>query len=202
MTGLVVMVVAGVTWLSVHRQQQNFRTELEKQAEILLNTISITVRDSLYKLDADFMEEIMEQLGEDEVLAAGRIYEKDGRIVADAYGKDVLVYNIKPDEFGQRLLESDETIFEWKSTQLLAGKAVVVGRKRLGAVSVGLSITPLNQKIAAVRNQGLIVAAMAATAGTFLALLISRSITEPLEEMTVVTKRLASGDLTQKMEIC
>ncbi|NEN88788.1 MAG: PAS domain S-box protein [Okeania sp. SIO3H1] len=202
MTGLVVVVVAGVTWLSVHRQQQNFRTELEKQAEILLNTISITVRDSLYRLDADFMEEIMEQLGEDQVLAAGRIYEKEGRIVADAYGEDVLVYNIKPDEFGQRLLESDETIFEWKSTQLLAGKAVVVGRKRLGAVSVGLSTTPLNQKIADVRNQGLIVAAMAATAGTFLALLISRSITEPLQEMTVVTKRFASGDLTQKMEIC
>ncbi|NEQ72985.1 MAG: PAS domain S-box protein [Okeania sp. SIO2C9] len=202
MTGLVVMVVAGVTWLSVHRQQQNFRTELKKQAEILLNTISVTVRDSLYRLDADFMEEIMEQLGEDQVLAAGRIYEKDGRIVADAYGEDVLVYNIKPDEFGQRLLESDETIFEWQSTQLLAGKAVVIGRKRLGAVSVGLSTTPLNQKIAAVRNQGLIVAAMAATAGTFLALLISRSITEPLKEMTVVTKCLASGDLTQKMDIC
>ncbi|MGB3514708.1 MAG: ATP-binding protein [Microcoleaceae cyanobacterium] len=201
MTSLVVMVVAGVTLLSINRQQQNFRSELKKQAEILLDALSITVRDSLYKLDADFMEEIMEQLGEDEVLAAGRIYEKDGRIVADAYGSDVLVYNIKPDAFGQRLLQSDETIFEWQSDKLLAGKAVVIGRNKWGAVSVGLSTAPLNQKIAAVRNQGLMVAVVAATAGTFMALLISRSITEPLKEMTTATQRLASGDLTQKIDI-
>lgn len=201
MTSLVVMVVACVTWLSLHRQQQNFRAELEKQAEILLDTLSVTVRDSLYRLDADFMEEIMEQLGEDDVLAAGRIYEQDGRIVADAYGDDVLVYNIEPDPFGQRLLKSDRTIFEWESDQLLAGKAVAIGRKKLGAVSVGLSTAPLNQKIAAVRNQGLMVAVVAATVGTFLALLISRSITEPLQQMTAATERLASGDLTQKIEI-
>ncbi|MGD1805887.1 ATP-binding protein [Dapis sp. BLCC M126] len=201
MTSLVVVVVAGVTWLSVYRQQQNFYNELEQQAEILLNTLSVTVRDSLYKLDADFMEEIMEQLGEDKVLAAGRIYDKEGRIVADAYGQDVLVYNIEPDPFGERLLKSDETIFEWESTQLIAGKAVIIGRKRLGAVSVGLSKAPLNQKVSTVRNQGLYVAIVAATAGTFLALLISRSITEPLMEMTKATKRFASGDLTQKMEI-
>jgi len=205
MTSLVVMVVGGVTWLSVYRQQQNFSNELKQQAEILLNTLSVTVRDSLYKLDADFMEEIMEQLGEDQVLAAGRIYDKDGRIVADAYGKkDVLVYKIEPDEFGELLVKSDETIFDWEyePNQLTAGKAVIVGRKRLGAVSVGLSTAPLNEKIATVRNQGVMVAVVAATAGTFLALLISRSITEPLKEMTVATKRLASGDLTQKMEIC
>lgn len=203
MTSLVVIVVGGVTWLSVYRQQQNFYNELEQQAEILLNTLSVTVRDSLFKLDADFMEEIMEQLGEDEVLAAGRIYDKDGRIVADAYGEDVLVYNIKPDPFGERLLKSDKTIFDWESTpnQLIAGKAVIIGRKRLGAVSVGLSKAPLYENVATVRNQGLYVAMVAATAGTFLALLISRSITEPLKEMTRATKRLASGDLTQKMEI-
>nr|WP_293103256.1 sensor histidine kinase [Okeania sp. SIO2F4] len=201
MTSLVVIVVAGVTWLSVYRQQQNFSNELKQQAEILLNTLSITVRDSLYKLDADFMEEIMEQLGEDKVLAAGRIYDKDGRIVADAYGESTLVYNIEPDPFGKRLLKSDKTIFEWESTQLIAGKAVVLGRKRPGAVSVGLSTAPLNQKVSTVRNQGVMVAVVAATAGTFLALLISRSITEPLKEMTTATKRFASGDLTQKMEI-
>ncbi len=201
MTSLVVIVVAGVTWLSVYRQQKSFHRELQQQAEILLNTLAVTVRDSLYYVDADFMGEMMEQLGEEEVLAAGRIYDQDGRIVADAYGQGILVYSIKPDPFGERLLKSDETIFEWESTQLIAGKAVIIGRKRLGAVSVGLSKAPLNEKVSTVRNQGLIVAIVAATAGTFLALLISRSITEPLKEMTRATKGLASGDLTQKMEI-
>ncbi|MEM1168023.1 MAG: ATP-binding protein [Cyanobacteria bacterium P01_H01_bin.35] len=203
MTSLVVIVVAGVTWLSVDLQQKSFRRELKQQAEILLNTLAVTVRDSLYYVDADFMGEMMEQLGEEEVLAAGRIYDQEGRIVADAYAESFLVYNIEPDDFGKDLIKSDETIFDWdsKPNQLIAGKPVIIGRKRLGAVSVGLPTAPLNEKIATVRNQGIIVAVVAATAGTFLALLISRSITEPLKQMTTATKRFASGDLTQKMEI-
>ena len=201
MTSLVIVAVVSVTWLSLRREQQTFRKELEQQAGILLDALAVTTADSLYTLNADFMEEIMEQLGADQVLSAGRIYEKQGRIVADAYSDSVLVHRVKADPFGQVLVQSDKTIFRWEENQLLAGKAVKVGRQRLGAVSVGLSTEPLEAKMAAVRNQGLIVALTAATAGTALALILSRSITEPLKQMTSATQRLAQGDLTQKITI-
>lgn len=201
MTSLVIVAVVSVTWLSLRREQQTFRKELEQQARILLDTLAVTTADSLYMLNADFMEEIMGQLGADQVLSAGRIYEKQGRIVADAYSDSVLVHRVEPDPFGQILVQSNHTIFQWEDDQLLAGKAVKVGRQRLGAVSVGLSTAPLEAKMAAVRNQGLIVAITAATAGTALALVLSRSITEPLQQMTAATQRLAEGDLTQKITI-
>ena len=201
MTSLVIVAVVSVTWLSLRREQQTFRKELEQQAKILLDALAVTTADSLYNLDADFMEEIMEQLGADEVLSAGRIYEEQGRIVADAYSDSVLVHRVAPDPFGRILVQSDRTIFRWEEEQLLAGKAVKVGRQRLGAVSVGLPTAPLEAKMVAVRNQGLAVALTAATAGTALALLLSRSITEPLKEMTAATGRLAEGDLTQKIRI-
>ncbi|MCG5058535.1 MAG: HAMP domain-containing protein [Limnoraphis sp. WC205] len=201
MTSLVIVAVVSVTWLSLRREQQTFRKELEQQARILLDTLAVTTADSLYMLNADFMEEIMGQLGADQVLSAGRIYEKQGRIVADAYSDSVLVHRVEPDPFGQILVQSNHTIFQWEEDQLLAGKAVKVGRQRLGAVSVGLSTAPLEAKMAAVRNQGLIVAITAATAGTALALVLSRSITEPLQQMTAATQRLAEGDLTQKITI-
>lgn len=201
MTSLVIVAVVSVTWLSLRREQQTFRKELEQQAKILLDALAVTTADSLYMLDADFMEEIMEQLGADQVLSAGRIYEKQGRIVADAYSDSVLVHRVQPDPFGQFLVQSDDTIFRWEDDRLLAGKAVKVGRQRLGAVSVGLSTAPLEAKMATVRNQGLMVALTAATAGTALALILSRSITEPLKQMTSATQRLAKGDLTQKINI-
>ena len=81
-TTLVVGVVASVTMLSLYREQQAFRRELEQQAQLLLDALSVTTADALYLLDADFLEEIMEQLGEEQVLAAGRIYGKEGRIIA------------------------------------------------------------------------------------------------------------------------
>ena len=198
-TTLVVGVVASVTMLSLYREQQAFRRELEQQAQLLLDALSVTTADALYLLDADFLEEIMEQLGEEQVLAAGRIYGQEGRIIADAYSNSVLVYGLKPDPFGQELLRHDNTVFRWQSHQLLAGKAIILGNQRLGAVSIGLSTEPLKAKIAAVRNQGITIAIVASAGGTFLALLLSRSITDPLKQMIKATTRLANGNLNQRI---
>ncbi|MGK7872262.1 MAG: ATP-binding protein [Xenococcaceae cyanobacterium] len=201
MTTLVILVVATLTMLSLRRQQQAFRAELQQQAEILLDTLAETTADPLYFLDVSFMKELMGRLGEGQILAAGHIYDKDGRVLADAYRPDVLAYSVKPNPLGKELVQSDETVFKWQADQLLAGKAVILGRQRVGAVSVGLSTAPLNQKMAAVRNQGIAAALAAAAFGTLLALLLSRSITEPLQQMTAATQHLAAGDLTQKIAV-
>lgn len=200
MTTLVVGVVAAVTMLSLHREQQTFRRELEQQAELLLKTLSVTTADALYLLDADFLEDIMEQLGEDEILAAGRVYGDEGRIIADAYSDSVLVYSLKPDPFGQELLRNEgEIVFRWQSDRLLAGKAIILGNQHLGAVSIGLSTASLKAKIAAVRNQGISIALLASAIGTVLALILSRSIVEPLKQMTKATTSIANGNLSQKI---
>ncbi|MEQ8757237.1 MAG: ATP-binding protein [Coleofasciculus sp. G1-WW12-02] len=201
MTTLVIVAVASVTMLSLRRQQETFRDELEQQADLLLDTLVVTTRDSLYFLDVSFMKELMEKLGEDQILVAGQIYDKDGRVLADAYSRNLLAYGVKPDPLGKELVESNEVVFKWQSDQLLAGKAVVLGRQRLGAVSVGLSTAPLKAKMAAVRNEGIAMGLAAAMVGTLVALLLSRSITEPLKQMTAATQRLAKGDLSQKIAI-
>lgn len=200
-TSLVLLAVTSVSWLGLRREQENFQEELEQQAEILLNTLEVTTADALYLLDASFIEQLMEPLGEEKVLTAGRVYDKEGRVVADAYGSNVLAYSTVPDPLGKKLVLSNETIFQWQKDQLLAGKAVIVGNQRLGAVSVGLSTAPLQTKIAAARNQGLLVAIIATSTGTILALLLSRSITKPLQKLTIATKNLAEGKLDQKIEI-
>lgn len=201
MTTLVIVAVASVTMLSLRRQQETFRDELEQQADLLLDTLVVATQDSLYFLDVSYMKELMEELGEDQVLVAGQIYDKDGRVLADAYSRNVLAYGVTPDPLGKELVESQETVFKWQSDQLLVGKAVVLGRQRLGAVSVGLSTAPLKAKMAAVRNQGIAMGLAAAMVGTLVALLLSRSITEPLKQMTAATQRLAKGDLSQKIAI-
>ncbi len=82
MTTLVMATVTSISWLSLRREQQTFRKELEQQAEILLDSLTVTTADALYLLDADFLEEIMTRLGAERVLVAGRVYEKEGRVIA------------------------------------------------------------------------------------------------------------------------
>ena len=137
MTGLVIVAVASVTGISLRRQQQTFKSELQQQANILLNVLSVTASNALYVLDVDFLEDMIEQLGADRVLVAGRVYDKDGRVVADAYGG-----GDNADPFGEKLLENNQTVFKWESDRLLAGKAIQVGGQKFGAVSCLLYTSP------------------------------------------------------------
>jgi signal transduction histidine kinase len=199
-TGMIVLVVVGLTLLSIRREQEVFRAELQQQAELLLVILSSVVTDPLYTLDADTLSDLLERLGlqalstEQQILDSGRIYDAQGRILGDAY-EPQLRFNLEPDPFGQQLVNSDTTVFVWGSEQLIAGRAVLVGSQRLGAISVGLSTVPLEAKIASLRNQGLSVALAAIVAGTLVALFLSRSITHPVQQLVEAAKRIASGDL-------
>ena len=63
-TFIVVFVVTVVTFITIRREQQNFQAELEQQAELLLDTLSASTADSLYFLDADFLNDMMINLGD------------------------------------------------------------------------------------------------------------------------------------------
>lgn len=201
MTGLVVVAVAGVTLLSLRRQQQSYRQELEQQAELLLDALTIATHDALYFQDVESIQDILQLLSVRQVLVSGRVYEKEGLLVADAKMSNQLVYSFEPDPLGKRLVQSKKTVFMWNPDRLIAGKAIVFGRRRVGAVSVGLSTEPLKEKTIAVRNQGLFVVLVASAIGISVARLLSRSIAEPLREMTAATESLAAGDLTYKIAI-
>ena len=72
MTVLVVAAVATVTLLSIRREQQTFRAELQRQAELLLDTLTEAMADLLYYLDADGLSDIMEELGQERATALTR----------------------------------------------------------------------------------------------------------------------------------
>ena len=199
-TFIVVLVVTAVTLISIRRERQNFQAELELQAELLLNTLAAGAADSLYFLDADFLNDMMVDLGEYEVVTFGRIYDEEGRIVADALDPDQR-FNISPDSFGSIVLASPSTVFNWESEQLVAGKPIMLGSQTVGAIAVGLPTAPLAAKIQTVRDQGIVVANVAVLVGLILALLFSRSITDPLQDMVKATQRVSEGDLTQPVEI-
>lgn len=199
-TLIIVMVVTVITTLTVYRERQNFQSELEQQADLLLNTLAASGADSLYFLEADYLSDVMRDLGEFQVVTHGRYYDPDGRIIADAIDLDTR-FNREPDLFGKLLLSGTETIYVWQDDQLIAGEPVIVGAEKIGAVSIGLPTAPLAEKLTAVRQQGIVVALGVALLGLVLALLVSRSITEPLQQMIVATENVRQGDLSQRVYI-
>src|SRR5258708_6083946 len=165
MTVLVIVIVAFVTLISIAREQESFKTELEQQADLQLHTLIAAGSEFLYVLDASNLQKIMAGLGQDQIVASGQFYDAQGHIVADAYHPDNR-FTLTIDPFAQRLLQTDQVIFDWQPDVLVAGRSLNAGRQRFGSVSVGLPTAPLEAKIAAVRQQGLLAAFGAAALGT------------------------------------
>jgi len=198
-TLLVVLAVTSVTLLAIQREQENFRGEMEAEATLLLNLLSFTSSDAIYKLDIDRLQDVMEELGRNKkVIIAGRFYDNQGRIIADGIRKST-TFQFDPDPFGKQLVNSDGITFQWKEDQLLAGKAVIIRNQVFGAASIGLPTAPLVTKTEAMRQQGLAIAAITIVVGAIIALLISRSITVPLSQVASASQRIARGDFTQRV---
>jgi signal transduction histidine kinase len=200
-TTLVIAVVASVTVVYVLREQDNFRTELESQADILLDTLRVTTSDALYLLDADMLKNFTDNFAELEQGVAARIYDAQGRIIADSTVQGGLPFSVQIDPFGRALIESGNTIYSWQSSTLIAGEIVEVGRLQVGAVSVSLPTTALVTKVENVRNQGIIVALSAALFGAVLSFVVSRTITNPLRKLSAASARIADGDFSKPIAV-
>ncbi len=201
MSMLVIFSVVSVTFISVKREEHNFRKELEQQAETLLNTLSAATADQLYISDVEFVENVIDELANDRILISGKIYDRDGRVIADASILDIQIYSLKKDPFGLEILQSKTTIFHWQKDVLIAGKPIILSYEPIGAISIGLSTMSLQEKITAMTRQSIYFAVLATIAGAFIARWLSRSITEPLEQMTKVTKQITEGDFSQQIVI-
>ena len=201
MTGLVIISIGSATSVSLVRNRTIFRQELEQQAEVLLNTLSISTADSLYFGDAELLDDIIDELTVRKTLLSSLAYNRDGRIIANTETQGQHAFSLKIDPLGKKILRSKTTLFEWKPDRLFAGKAIILGDEAIGAIAVELSIESLRQKNIAERNQSIILALIMGIMGTIVSLALSRSTTEPLIQMTKATEHLTQGNLDLQIEV-
>ena len=204
MISLVVISIMSVTILSIRREQDTFRTELEQQATLVLDLLQAAVEDDLYFLDADNMSDMLEKMGHQQGFLSSRIYSPEGYVIADAFSETVTG---TVDQFAIRLIDHgeyvnhDDTIFIWESDRLTSGRHIHIGNQQLGAISVSLSTDSLTPKIISTRNQGIAVALIAVFFGSTTGLLLSRTITQPLQQLASASKRFAAGDMSRPIQV-
>ena len=205
MSCLAVAAVLVVSGFSLVRERANFRKELEQQAKLLLDTLSVASRDALYFNQFENASQIVNNLGRDfqneQSIVMARLYQTDGRILADAFAEDQQTFNLESDPFGQALLADDALITDWESQRLIVGKSIIIGDETVGAMSVGLSTRPLQIKLQKTLLEGLLAALLAAIGSFLLARFISRSITKPLQQLTTATQQITAGEWGQAIAL-
>lgn len=201
MTSLVAISIGSATSVSVYRNHKIFRQEMEQQAEVLLNTLIISTSDSLYFGNVELLDDTIDELVVQQALLSGRAYNKHGRLIASTEISDQHAFSLTVDPLGKKIVKSQTTLFEWQPDRLFAGKAIMLGDDQVGGISVELSIVALQRKNIAERNQSIILALIMVIFGTTVSLWLSKSITEPLIEMTKATKYLTQGNINHHIEV-
>ncbi len=197
---VIVSIVVTVTLSSIQRERQTFRAELEQQAAMILDTLSITAADSLYFVDVDTLEMVASRMLDNEDVLSVRFYNDEGRILASPDNPD-LEGRLEADPYGMSLVEKEGPTLRWQADRLATGQSIYVGRQLLGAVSIELSTAALESKVAATTSQGLTVGVVAILLGAVAALLISQTITEPVGQLVSAVQRIAEGNLIEEVPI-
>lgn len=191
---LVLATVLALTSLSIQRERENFRQELLEQANMLLDATSLTIRDQLYSLQIDEINDVARVVSKSPDVTQFVVYDARGRVLADASGTRS-IYSQTADPLGMNLLALDrsESYMEWQDGQLLVGRAVILGNTAIGAVMTGLSTEPLDQKIRTITIQGGVLGLLTMMIAWALTLLFAKQITTPLRELADVAGQMASG---------
>jgi adenylate cyclase len=191
---LVLATVLALTSLSIQRERENFRKELLEQANMLLDATSLSIRDQLYGLQIDEINDVARVVSKSPDVTQFVVYDERGRVLADASGTRS-IYSQTADPLGMRLLalDRDESYMEWQESELLVGRAVVLGNTSIGAVMTGLSTESLAHKIRTITLQGIFLGLLTLLIAWALTLLFAKQITTPLRELADVAGQMAAG---------
>lgn len=201
MSLLVLATVLALALLSIQRERASFQQELVEQADLFLETTSLTLRDQLYRVQLDELREVARAVSDNPDITRFIIYDQTGKVLVDSTQPEVL-FSQEIDPLGQTLiaLQPEAVYRRWESTEFISGQVVTLGNQVIGAIAAGMSTQPLDQKIQAITIQGLLLALGTLFLGGVLTLLFSRQITIPLSELAAGAAKMADGDLSIRVD--
>ena len=197
---LVVLIVPMLTMLTIQRERQSFRSELEAQANLLLDALSERLRDPLINERIDEIDEIARDIIDHAEITRFKVYNKRGVLKVDAYQPDRDI-PIDTDPLNPSSLSktTDRPEFYWQD-ELIAEMGVWTRGERVGFVQMGFSTAPLDERIGALTARSFTLVAVALVIAILLATLMARQLTSPISELTRTANKMASGDLGTRFQ--
>lgn len=200
---LILFVVTISTVVAIRQARKNFREGLENQAHLLLETLPLTMRDPLYRLEIDEILDTASVVSGNQAITTFVVYNREGIVLVDAVD-DGAAFSQVVDPLGAQLVSSapDEIWLNWGTgAELIAGRPIYLGNEPLGAVVIGLSTDALQIQINRITSQNIIFAVLVLSIAAGLAYLFSLEITTPLSNLRNVALKMAEGDLGNRIGV-
>ncbi len=198
---LTVSAVFTLTVISIQLEREYFRKDLENQADLLLETTSLSLRDPLYRLQLDELSDLSRALSDNADVVFFITYDSQGRVLTDSRNA-ALEFSREPDPLGVRLIRQSSgiTYKEWQTDQLISGRPVTLGNQVIGAIATSLSTRTLEEKIANITLESILLAILTGLASILFGFWLARQITIPLSELTHSAAEMSRGNLKVQVQ--
>jgi len=205
-TALLAVSVATVTVVSFQQTKSTLRSELTNEADRMLSALSASWLDPIIKLDVDYLQDAMEGLEDDESVLDVRVYDAAGRLIARIETERTAAETSAPgsveiSDLGLEYALATEQTTVWESDRLHVARPVRIGSQGFGAITVELSTASLAAESAAARFRSILLGLVVIGVGAAATLILSRTITGPLRDLTVTAEVIAGGNLDQQVPV-
>ena len=192
-----------LTVITIEFERNYYRQELADQASVLLGTLPFSIRDELYFIKLDELQDVAGEIGESPNIIQFVIYDRNGAILADSNIKES-TFAQEADPFGKVLvsLTADEERVVWEEHQFTTGRPIYIEDQKVGAIAVTMSTATLDKKIKDLIKQSLLLTiTIMVLIGLGLNLALARQMTTPLRTLTTVSREMANGNTKIRVDV-
>ena len=104
-TILVLGITGALTSLSIVREREHYKHDLQQQAALFLDTVDVMLRNSLYSLKVnEVLKQVKQFKDHQTIIQSVHVFDKDGRLIIDS-DQNYLELNKNFDSFGKQIID-------------------------------------------------------------------------------------------------
>ena len=182
------------TALTVRTQNERLRHELEERGKLLAAVIAANSTDALAHLEVSELRGLLADARNQENVIDAVVYDDDGRVLTDGTLENFRRHTFADEAIRRHLRSSDALLVDFSGDAMVVTKAVRLGGKNLGGVTLVYSLTGLAKDQALLARQTTLVGSVFVLAGVLLAAVLGGAVTRPLREVIAATRALSAGE--------
>ena len=180
--------------------KQELIKERTEEATSLIILSSDELRNPLYFLELNRLNDIISNLKKNPNIISVYIFDPDGKVITDGTQENKLFNQIQSDDFSKKAIKSDGILVEIHHDVLKISSPVTI-KERIGTISIDFSLKELDQVL---MDMVIFLIAIGALIFIIIAAVdisISHSIIKPIIELRNAAHEIAKGNFGTKLKI-
>jgi len=204
------LLIGYFVYFAIHDEHRIIQQNAENTSLNFARMLAAATTYALSCRDHMSLNELAERIGrepdilyfivqdENNVVVTSTDQELEGQIMTDDISRRA---NQTPEALLQGMAPETEGFLTYRHSDFDVTVPIFVAEKKLGLIRLGMSAKKLNQELAIIRSKGIRINIISIVVGVVAATLMAWGVTRPLKKLNSVTRKIADGDLTQRVRI-